>query len=140
MAADPALNAWESARRFAARVLAFGLVSGIGLALDYGLFLILAENGLRAGFTNLVSASAAVTFVYFASVRRIFDYAGRFLFRLFAAYVVYQLVAVAAASWAVDWLVSGPRVAPVWAKAAILPLTFFANFLFMSWLTRARPA
>lgn len=138
--AGPASQAWESARRLAARVLAFGLVSGVGLALDYGLFLLLVEQGLRAGVANLISAGAAVTFVYFVSVRRIFAYQGRFLFGLFTAYALYQVAAVAAASWAVDWLVTGARLAPVWAKAAILPLTFGANFLFMSWLTRTRPA
>lgn len=138
--AGPASHAWESARRLAARALAFGLVSGIGLALDYGLFLLLVESGLRAGWANLISAGVAVTFVYFVSVRRIFAYQGRFLLGLFAAYVGYQVAAVAAASWAVDWLVASVRLAPVWAKAAILPFTFGANFLFMSWLTRTRPA
>lgn len=136
----PTSHPWNSARRLAARALAFGAVSGIGLALDYGLFLLLADNGMRPGLANLISASVGVSFVYFVSVRRIFSYAGRFLLGLFAMYLGYQIIAVGAASWSVDALVSQMGLAPLWAKAAILPLTFGANFAFMSWLTRAKPS
>lgn len=136
--AFPAERMWESTQRLAARAIAFGLVSGMGLALDYGLFLLMVEGGLRPGWANLISAGAAVTFVYFASVRRIFAYEGKFLARLFALYAIYQVAAVAAASFAVDLLVTSAHLSPVWSKSIILPFTFGANFLFMIWLTRAK--
>lgn len=82
---------------------------------------------------NLISATCAVSFVYFASVRRIFRYRGRFLFGLFLAYVGYQAIAVAAASLGVAWLAA--YVAPPLAKILILPLTFGANYAFMAMLT-----
>lgn len=119
------------------RVAAFAAVSGVGLGLDVGLFYTLTELGARAGFANLASAFAAVTFVYFASARRIFLYRGGFLLPLFALYVGYQVVAVALASWAVD-AIALAGVAPILAKLMILPATFSANYLFMSYLTRPR--
>ncbi len=76
-----------------------------------------------------------MTFVYFASVRRIFSYGGRFLFGLFLAYLAYQAVGVTAASLAVAAL-SAELVSPAISKLLILPITFSANYLFMSLLTR----
>lgn len=122
------------------RVVGFALVSGAGLAIDFGLFLTLVELlNVRPGPANFISAAAAVTLVYFVSARRVFDYRGRFLLPLFALYVVYQVLAVAIASFAVDWLAAN-IFAPAIAKLVILPLTFTANFLFMSAITRTRPS
>ncbi|MBW3654549.1 MAG: GtrA family protein [Gemmatimonadetes bacterium] len=117
------------------RVVRFAVVSGTGLVLDFAVFLALTGAGFSAFTANAVSGTCAVTFVYFASVRRIFSYAGRFLVRLFAAYLVYQAVGVTAASLAVAFL-SAHLVAPVVAKLLILPVTFSCNYLFMSLLTR----
>jgi putative flippase GtrA len=121
------------------RAIGFAAVSGAGLAIDLSLFMILIRCGAPAGAASFVSGSAAVTFVYFASVRRIFSYQGRFLFTLFAAYLAYQAAGVGAASWAVSALVAN-HVAPVLAKLLILPVTFPANYLFMSLLTGRRRA
>lgn len=134
------MAAQTSSRTWLTRVVGFALVSGAGLAIDFGLFLALVELlNVRPGPANFVSAAAAVTFVYFVSVRRLFDYQGRFLLPLFALYVGYQVVAVAAASWAVDWLAVNVFV-PAVAKLVILPVTFSANYLFMSAITRPRPS
>lgn len=120
-------------------VIGFGAVSGVGLALDVGLFLILIRAGLAPTIANLISATSAVTFVYFASVYRVFSYEGQFLLPLFGAYLGYQAAAVTAASLAVGYL-SRQWMPPPLAKLAILPLTFSANFLFMAFLTRRREA
>jgi putative flippase GtrA len=119
------------------KLLRFALVSGTGLALDVGLFVLLVQYGLRAGYANFISASVAVTFVYFVSTKRVFEYAGRFLLPLFLVYVGYQTLAVSAASWAVDAIVA-LGILPVLAKGLILPVTFSANYLFLEFLTRTR--
>ncbi len=134
----PSAGVPEDARLLAMRVLQFALVSGIGLALDFGLFLLLVEGGVRTGWANLISAGAAVAFVYLVSVRRIFAYEGQFLLSLFALYVIYQVAAVSSASWLIDFISYRFGLAPIWAKSIILPLTFAANFLFMTWLTRTK--
>lgn len=136
----PAADKLERPHQLIARVFQFALVSAAGLALDFGLFIALVDAGVRTGWANLLSAGAAVAFVYLVSVRRIFAYQGQFLFRLFAAYAVYQIAAVTAASWLIDFAVLRFDQTPVWAKVIFLPLTFTANFLFMSWLTRAKPS
>jgi len=117
------------------RIARFALVSGTGLALDFVVFLALVAAGLAPFTANLVSGAGAVTFVYFASVRRIFSYKGTFVVGLFLAYLLYQAAGVTLASAAVHAL-SQNLVAPGWAKLLILPVTFSANYLFMSFLTR----
>lgn len=121
------------------RLLRFAFVSGIGLALDFALFLTLSAGGTPPFAANAAAGAGAVTFVYFASVRRIFSYQGGFLFGLFAAYCAYHAAGIAAASWAVTAL-AGQGVALLLAKLLILPVTFSANYLFMTFLTRSRPA
>lgn len=117
-------------------VVRFAFVSGIGLAIDFAIFLVLIGAGASPLAANAVSGACAVTFVYFASVRRIFSYRGEFLFGLFAAYVIYQVIGVTLASLAVDYL-SSRYVSPAAAKILILPVTFGANYLFMAYLTRS---
>ena len=124
----------EGLRYHAARALRFGLVSGIGLALDIGLFLTLVHAGVGAFAANIVSSGAGLTFVYCASVRRIFRYDGRFIVPLFAAYVFYHVCGTLFVSWAISRVVH-LGVAPAIPKIGILPATFTANYLFMSWLT-----
>ena len=127
--------------RLVRQVIAFGWVSLIGVSLDTGVFLGLVEVGVRPFWASVVGASLAVTFVFFASVRRIFEDRGEFLAAKFAAYVAWQVFLIAAVSVAIEWLVADGGLRPLWAKLATLPVTFGANFVFMKWLTsRARPA
>jgi putative flippase GtrA len=124
-------------RRIAGKLFRFAIVSGGGLAIDFCLFILLTWVGLSPTTANLVSASAATAFVYFMSVSRIFSYHGRFVCQLFIAYAVYQAVAILAASYVVG-LIAEHISPPVIAKLVVLPVTFSANFLMMSWLTRRR--
>lgn len=124
----------------ALRVFQFAIVSGLGLAIDFGLFIILTNSGLGAGASNLISACIAVAFVYFASVKKVFAYEGGFLVRLFVIYAVYQVLAISIASFAVEILAVQAGLGPFWAKALTLPFTFSVNYLFASWLTREKSA
>ncbi len=117
------------------KLAAFALVSGTGLALDFAVFAILLRGGMTIYPANLTSAACAVTFVYFASVQRVFSYRGQFLFGLFAAYVAYQIAGITLASMAVAALAQ-TGLSALLAKFTILPVTFGANFLFMMMLTR----
>jgi putative flippase GtrA len=117
------------------KILQFGIVSGVGLAIDFAIFFLLIAVGLSPFEANAASGSCAVTFVYFASVRRIFTYKGDFLLGLFFAYLLFQAAGVTAASLVVGALAEH-QVNPALAKILILPVTFSANYLFMSFLTR----
>lgn len=116
------------------KIAKFAVVSGTGLVIDFAVFLALIALGLSSFRANLLSATCAVTFVYFASVRRIFSYGGSFLFGLFFAYLAYQAIGVTAASLAVSYLAQH-FLLPVAAKLVILPVTFGANYIFMAVLT-----
>ncbi len=128
---------FPSLRALAGKIVRFAIVSGGGLSIDFILFILLTWIGLSAAVANILSASAATAFVYFMSVSRIFSYRGRFVFNMLAAYGVYQAVAILAASYAVGVLAK-TMSPPVLAKLAVLPVTFSANFLMMSWLTHRR--
>ncbi|HWT12711.1 MAG TPA: GtrA family protein [Allosphingosinicella sp.] len=133
-----AAGARPAARGRLVRLALFALASGTGLAIDFLLFILLLAGGASPGAANLASGAAAVTFVYFASARRIFAYRGRFLFGLFAAYLAYQAAAVSAASAAVA-LLAASQLAPLLAKLVILPVTFPMNFFVLARLTAPPP-
>ena len=88
---------------------------------------------MSPGFANGIAATVAVTFVYFSSLRPIFQYEGNYLMRKLAAYWFYQLVAVTLASLAVDYLAAA-GLHSIAAKVFVTPFTFLANYLFMRWL------
>jgi hypothetical protein len=76
--------------------------------------------------------------VFVVSARRIFESSEHFLLGLFAVYAAYQVAAVSAASWAVGALDAALDGRYLLAKTLVLPFTFTANYLFMSWLFAAR--
>jgi putative flippase GtrA len=120
------------------RIVKFAGVSGAGLCLDYAVYTALCSGGLDAGIANLISAAGGVTFVFIVSARHIFGSGEGFLLRLFGLYAAYQVVAIALASGAVHeaTVLLGGRY--LLGKTAILPFSFTANYLFMSWLFAAR--
>jgi GtrA-like protein len=124
-------------KQAAIKVANFAALSALGLGIDVGVFSVLVYCGLRPGYANLVSATLAVTFVYFSSANRVFQYHGRFLVSLFLLYAAYQVIAVLAASFAVDRLVV-IGFWPITSKIMILPVTFTANYLFMSVLLKPK--
>jgi putative flippase GtrA len=127
----------DGLRFHALRAFRYGIVSGIGLAIDLTLFLTLVSAGVDAFAANIVSSATGLTFVYCASVRRVFRYEGQFIVPLFAVYLFYHLCGTLLVSGAISGLVR-LGVAPALTKVGILPLTFTANYLFMSWLTGRR--
>jgi putative flippase GtrA len=120
------------------RIVKFAGVSGAGLCLDYVVYTLLCSGGVDAGWANLLSAGLGVTFVFAVSARRIFESSERFLLGLFATYALYQVAAVSAASWAVGEATDLLDGRYLLGKTLILPLSFTANYLFMSWLFSAR--
>lgn len=135
--------------------LRFALVSGVGWLIDVGTTMSLVEVGAYPFWASLIGAATAVTFVYFVSLRSIFEVNQRFRARGFPSYVLWQICAIIGASALIailadlfapviavvlDRLVSEDVINPMtWAagaaKALVTPLTLLANFLFMKWLT-----
>lgn len=120
------------------RLAKFAGASGAGLCLDYAVYTALCAAGLDPGWANLISAGIGVTFVFAVSARHIFESSDRFLLGLFVAYAVYQALAVSAASWGVHEVTHLLDGRYLLGKTLILPLSFSANYGFMSWLFSAR--
>jgi hypothetical protein len=76
--------------------------------------------------------------VFLVSARHIFESSERFLLGLFAVYAAYQVAAVSAASWAVGEATHALDGHYLLGKTLVLPFSFSANYLFMSWLFSAR--
>jgi len=115
----------------------FALISGLGWLIDFSVFSSLCYL-LPVYAANLIGASLAVLFVFYASLRPVFMYAGQQTSRKLFQYIAYQVVAIWLASLLIDTLsvvLSGMPWAPLMAKIAVTPLTFAANFLFMRWLS-----
>lgn len=119
-------------------IVRFGLVSGIGWLVDFCLFVSLGLLGAPVWAANMVGASVAVLFVFLASVRHVFEYEGGYLVGKLIAYIVYQAIAILAASLLIDALTHWFGLAPVLAKILVTPLTFYANFQFMSLITTGK--
>jgi putative flippase GtrA len=119
-------------------ILKFGVVSGLGWLIDFFIFFCLNQLGVLPLLANLAGATTAVLFVFFSSVRRIFQYQGRYLARKLLCYCIYQALAICAASVLIQLIVNTWVFHPVLAKVLVTPLTFYFNFQFMSLLTTGK--
>lgn len=117
------------------RMLGFAGISAVGLGLDCFLFSILVTAEMPPAAANLVSAVAAVTLVFFASVRRIFRHQGGAVWPRYLAFIIYQVAAIASVSAAIGLLTTHTGVAALACKLVLLPATFTANYLMMGLLT-----
>ncbi|BBU28230.1 hypothetical protein BTHE68_19640 [Burkholderia sp. THE68] len=119
-------------------LMRFGVVSGLGWLIDFCLFVTLTAFKSPVWLANTVSATAAVLFVFFVSVRRIFEYQGHYLLGKLVRYIVYQAIAILTASVIIDLLTHHLGLAPIVSKIIVTPLTFYCNFQFMSFITTGR--
>lgn len=142
------------------RIHGFVLISGMGWLLDLAIMTSLTAAGMPVFLANCVSAGIAVSFVFLIAQRRTFVHDGSWIIGKFAAYALYNAIAILLASLAIAALahtVFEPILAtfasvvslvvdPNWrlalasilAKVAVTPLTLYANFLFMGWLLEGK--
>ncbi|HEX8513074.1 MAG TPA: GtrA family protein [Allosphingosinicella sp.] len=141
------------------RLHGFALISGLGWLMDFGLFTILAHNGLDLFIANILGATAAVAFVFVTARRLIFRNLKRPLAAAIAAYVLWNFVAILLASAAIDSLaalllssgiLSGmvvsassgwftlAQIVPPAAKILVTPLTMYSNYVAMGVIIERR--
>ncbi len=120
---------WEAVPPALCKLFVYGLYTVIGLSLDIATFLSLTHGaGVLPFWANIVGGALASTFVYYATVRRIFAYQGRFLMTKWLAYVGYICVALLVASALVQLIVSAWMMMPLVAKLMLVPVQFFLNY------------
>jgi hypothetical protein len=128
----------HSSTRNLSRLFWFGVVSGTGWLIDFGVFYLLIVTGHASALSNALSATVAVTFVFFTSTSNIFKSTNGFILYKFLAYLIYQSMAIIGASWAIQALSVAASFSPMIAKIIVTPITFYANFQFMSVLTTGK--
>lgn len=116
----------------------FGVVSGLGWLMDFGVFTALVTAGVWPAPANVAGALLAITFVFAVSTRRVFQVEGGFAWRKFATYLAYQAVQIALFSALIQVLTLRAGLPAPVAKMAVTPVTFYTNFLFMSVLLTGR--
>lgn len=116
----------------------YGLIAGAGFLIDLILFLALVHSGLLPPFyASVIGILCGSSFVYVFATRRIFTASGGFRWRKWGIYIGYVLSTLFIWSGIIAALVA-LGLWPVLAKCAILPVSFYANFLFMGWLQEGR--
>ncbi|GAB4080391.1 hypothetical protein GCU67_18085 [Modestobacter muralis] len=122
------------------QLLHFSLGSGLGLAVDLGLFALGVHLGLEPWAANLISAAAAVLVVYFFVTK--YAFAGGRSASRFVLFVGWYVVSVLAFSVLIDLFQEATGWAPFLCKLVSLPPSFAANFAASKWLfgRGARPA
>lgn len=119
-------------------IFRFAVVSGLGWLIDFSIFALLNSLGFPVWLANIVGATTAVLFVFFATVRKIFQYNGHYILWKLLNYIVYQIIAIVCASLLINFIALQFGMLPIIAKIIVTPLTFYANFQFMSFLTTGR--
>lgn len=119
-------------RAFARQLLSFATGSGIGLALDFGIFSVLVLAGAPPLLANLLSSAVAITTVYFLTTRYAFRVAPAA--PSYAAFVGWYATSAVVVSAVIAFASHGVETRALVVKAALVPVTFGLNFLFGRWL------
>lgn len=125
-----------------AMAVRFIALSGLGWLCDMATFALLVRlAGWDAAAANIASSYAGVTFVWFTSLKTVFQRAGAPRFLLM--YWAYQFVSILAYSQLLALTVAALPALGAWdgyralaAKILITPFNLASNFLFMKVLTR----
>jgi len=116
----------------------YALIAGTGLLIDNTIYLALIYaahiNVFYAADIGILIGSA---FVYFFATKKIFIIGGGFSWPKFAWFMAFTLATTVFWAAVISVLVQF-GLWPVVAKIAILPFSFYSNFLFLGWLQEGR--
>lgn len=116
----------------------YAIIAGIGVTIDTTIFLTLAHFYILPVFwASVVGILCGASFAYFFATRRIFVNRRGFEWRKWAIFITYILLTMFVWSGIIASLVAF-GLWPILAKCAILPVSFYTNFLFMGWLQEGR--
>jgi hypothetical protein len=119
-------------------ILKFARISITGLLIDFSSFSIILLTSMSILLSSVISSSIAVTFVFFASTKRLFYYKDGFLFFKFFVYLLYSLFLIFFISFLIQEFSNFYKLSPLFFKACATPFTFVLNFVFISILLNKR--
>ena len=116
----------------------YTLIAGTGWLLDNTIYLALIYGaGVSVFFAANIGILIGSAFVYFFATKRIFVTSGGFSWHKWTWFIIFTLATTV--FWAA--VIDGLAVLGLWpalAKIAILPFSFYSNFLFLGWLQEGR--
>jgi len=113
------------------RIVKWFFTVGIGLIIDLIIFYTLSSNSVNIFLSSLISSGLAITFVYFSSIRYVFqdkDYA----ISRYILFILYYAISISFFSFMITILVYEFSLVPLVAKIVTLPCSFLVNYFFAS--------
>ncbi len=116
----------------------YALVGGASWLIDAGIFVALVQTAkMPVYLSSIISMLCSGCFNYFFSTHLVFDSGKVFHWRKLFMFIAYVLGTMLIWSAILTVLVHA-GFWPIMAKIAIMPFTFYINFLFMGWLQEGR--
>lgn len=122
----------------------FSGISGVGWVIDVCIYLFMINIlNMSPFYSNYLSSTIAVSFVYFASVCKIFNFKDGFNYWAFFIYLIYQFLSISGFSFIIDVLTRYSTVIipaiqlnyhAITAKIVVTPFTLITNYIFMKLL------
>ena len=113
------------------RIVKWFFTVGIGLLIDLTLFYVLSSNFVNIFLSSLISSGLAITFVYFSSIRYVFQDKNYTISR-YLLFVLYYSISISFFSFIISILVYEFSFLPLVAKIVTLPCSFLVNYFFAS--------
>ena len=118
----------------AIKIFGFGIVHAFGLGIDMVVFISFLYLGYNPLMANISAGIVGVTFAYFVSARYIFYYKSHLLLLKFVGYLIWNAFRIVFFSFIIAQLTNVLNIYPIIPKIVITPLSFYSDFLFMSFI------
>lgn len=116
----------------------YTLIAGTGWLLDNATYLALIYGlGMPVFWAANIGILLGSAYVYAVATRKIFAGGTGFLWRKWVWFMGFTLITTVFWAWVMDGLTQ-LGLWPLAAKIAILPVSFYTNFLFLGWLQKGR--
>jgi len=106
-------------------------ISVVGLSIDCSLFYILVLNTNNIIFSNCLSASVAIIFIYCLS-KKVFLYSGNYSLKQFSAFLIYYIMSIYIFSCIINVINLHLIEGFLLAKLLTVPVSFLVNYYFSS--------
>ena len=116
------------------KIFGFGIVHAFGLGLDMVVFISFLRLDFKPLMANIFAGIVGVTFAYFVSARFIFYYKSEFLLLKFFFYLIWNAFRIVFFSYIIAQTSIFFSLYPIIPKIIVTPLSFYCDYLFMSFL------
>ena len=116
------------------KIFGFGIIHAFGLGLDIVVFILFLRLGFKPLIANIFAGIVGVTFAYFVSARYIFYYKSKFLLLKFLFYLIWNAFRIVFFSFIIAQTSIMFSLFPIIPKIIVTPLSFYCDYLFMSFL------